>query len=244
MTGVRYLILLSLILVIFGCFAQQSHLSLPGTDTIAEPIAILPVIPAHIIMPADSEEEYVKMAENTNSVLDTLAGGSNSKLLGPKKVRKILDESDIESLHRILDDLGDHARIWKSERLAEISGRLEVEKIIRVKVDIIAPPAYWVDGWGGGGLGKEWRGWFDVSADLFGMSPPRLIEWERMQERFGGKTGVNCLPIWGPCILPLPYSFGTTGDRALDKAVREVIAGLLKKPTEDNIDSDPVGEQL
>jgi hypothetical protein len=44
-------------------------------------------------MPADSEEDYLEMAEETNSVLNTLAGGRNSKLLGPKKVLKILGKS-------------------------------------------------------------------------------------------------------------------------------------------------------
>jgi len=86
MTRVRYLILLSLVLVVSGCFAARSNLSLPGTNAIEKPVAILPVIPAHIIMPADSEQDYLEMADETNSVLNTLAGRRNGKLLGPKKV--------------------------------------------------------------------------------------------------------------------------------------------------------------
>jgi len=162
MTRVRYLILLSLVLVVSGCFAARSNLSLPGTNAIEESVAILPVIPAQIIMFADSEEDYVKLADEANSVLNTLAGGRNSKLLGPKKVRKILDKSDIESLHRILDESGDHARAWKSETLAEMSKRLEVGKIIRVKVEIMSPRAYnanWIDPSGlTTGVGKHWSG--------------------------------------------------------------------------------------
>jgi len=173
MTRVRYLILLSLVLVVSGCFAPRSFWSLPETDAIEEPIAILPVSPEHVIMTAQSEKDYLEMAEKTNSVLNTLAGGRNSKLLGPKKVRKILDKSDIESLHRILDESGDHARAWKSETLAEMSKRLEVGKIIRVKVEIIMIFPVYTDIWNVGvgaifGRGKHWRGWVDVSADLFG----------------------------------------------------------------------------
>jgi len=218
-------------------------LSLPGTDAIEEPVAILPVIRAHIIMPADSEEDYLEMAEETNSVLNTLAGGRNSKLLGPKKVLKILGKSNVETLHRILDDPGDHARVWKSERLAEMSKRLEVGKIIRVKVEIIMIFPVYTDIWNVGvgaifGRGKHWRGWVDVSADLFGMSLPRLIEYKRGQKEFWGKIGVGCLV---QCI-PFPYTVGTTKIHALDQAAREAIAGVLKKPTEDHIDTNPVGE--
>ena len=85
-------------------------------------------------------------------------------------------------------------------------------------------------------------GWVDVSADLFGMSPPRLIEYKRGQKEFWGKTKVGCLPLYGFCFLPYFYAVGTTEARALDQAARQAIAGVLKKPTEDHIDSDPVGE--
>jgi hypothetical protein len=205
-------------------------LPLPGTNAIEEPVAILPVIPAHIIMPADSEEDYLEMVEETNSVLNTLAGGRNSKLLGPKKVLKILGKSNIETLHRILDDPGDHARVWKSERLAEMSKRLEAGKIIRVKVEILKTPAY-TDYWGNpaiSGRDKHWEGWVDVSADLFDMSPPRLIEHKREQEEFWGRMGVGGLD----CLI-FPYAVGTTDARALDQAAREAIAGVLKKRTGD-----------
>jgi hypothetical protein len=187
------------------------------------------------------------MAKKTNSVLDSLVRGRNSKVLGPKKVRKILDKSDVESLHRILDESGDHASVWKSERLAEMSKRLEVGKIIRVKVEILNPPAHtanWKDPTGiTGGEGKHWSGWVDVSADLFGMSPPRLIEYKRVQKEFWGKAGAGCLVLLPfPCIIPFPYAVGTTAIRALDQAAREAIAGVLEESTEDHRDTDPVGE--
>ena len=241
MTRVRYLILLSLVLVVSGCFAPRSFWSLPETDAIEEPIAILPVSPEHVIMTAQSEKDYLEMAEKTNSVLNTLAGGRNSKLLGPKKVRKILDKSDIESLHRILDESGDHSRVWKSERLAEMSKRLEVGKIIRVKVEILNPPAKTFKGFekGDASTGKEWSGWVDVSADLFGMAPPKLITIRRGQKEFWGETAVVCLPVYACLFLPVYYAVGTSRARALDQAAREAIVGVLKEPTEDTVGTGP-----
>ena len=225
MTRVRYLILFSLVLVVSGCFAPRSYWPLPGTDSIEEPVAILPVIPDHIILPADSEKDYWKMAEKANSVLDTLAKGRHSKLFGPKKVRKILDTSDIEILHRILDEWGDQARVWKSERLAETSRRLEVVKIIRVKVEIMNPHFY--SDW----KSREYEGWVDVSADLFGTSL-RFVEHKRVQKKYWGKSEVGCLPLDWWCWLPFFYSVGTTEIRALDQAAREAISGVLNISSE------------
>ena len=232
MTRVRYLILFSLVLVVSGCFATRRMLPLPGTDSIEEPVAILPVIPDHIILPADSEKDYLKMAEKANSVLDTLAKGRHSKLFGPKKVRKILDTSDIESLHRILDEWGDHARVWKSERLAETSRRLEVVKIIRVKVEIMNPYYYKkrkanIVSWNY----KEYVGWVDVSVDLFGTSPPRFVEHKRVQKKYWGKSDMGCAG-GGQCAWPYFYSVGTTKIRALDEAAREAISGVLNISSE------------
>jgi len=45
----------------------------------------------------------------------------------------------------------------------------------------------------------------------------------------------------GGC-LPFPYVSGETRIRALDQAAREAIVGVLKEPTEDTLDPDPVGE--
>ena len=236
MTRVHYLVLLSLFLVLSGCFALRSFRSLPGTDAIREPVAILPVIPAHITMPADFKKDYLEMAEKTNSVLDTLAGGRKSKLLGPKRVRKILDKSDIESLNRILDDSGDRPTVWQSERLAEMSHRLGVEKIIRVQVEITdspTPDAIW--GYRGGALfgrGNHWSGLVFVSAVLFGMSPRQVIDASGSVKEFWGKIGIGCLI---QCI-PFPYAVGTTEARALGQAAREAISQLLKDITEGHSD--------
>ena len=238
MTRVHYLILLSLILMLSGCFAPRSFRSLLGTDAIGEPVAILPVIPAHITMPVHSEKDYLEMAEKTNSILNTLAGGRKSKLLGPRKVLNILNRSDVESLHRILDDSGDHPTVWQSERLAEMSQRLGVEKIIRVQVEIMdspAPDTRW--GYRGGALvgwGDHWRGWVFVSAALFGMSPRQLIAARGSVKEFWGKIGVGCLI---QCI-PFPYTVGKTEARALDQAAREAIPQLLKEITEGHSDED------
>jgi hypothetical protein len=189
-------------------------------------------------MPADSEKDYLEMAEKTNSVLNTLTGGRKSKLLGPRMVLNILNRSDVESLQRILDDSGDHPTVWQSERLAEMSQKLGVEKIIRVQVEITDSPASntkW--GYRGGALvgrGDHWRGWVFVSAALFGMSPRQLIATRGSEKEFWGKTGLGCL---FQCI-PFPYAVGTTEARALDQAVREAISQLLKEITEGHSDEN------
>jgi len=127
-----------------------------------------------------------------------------------------------------------------------MSKRLEVGKIIRVKVEIMNPPAYaanWYSSRITLDIRKQWRGWVDVSTDLFGMSPPRLIEYKRGQKEFWGKAGAGCLVLLPfPCIIPFPYAVGTTAIRALDQAAREAIAGVLEESTEDHRDTDPVGE--
>ena len=239
MTRGSYLILFSLVPVVSGYFALRSSWWLPETGALEEPVAILPVIPAHIILPSNSEEDYVKMAEKTNSVLNRLAGSNNSKLLGPKKVRKLLNKSDLESLYGILDKPGDHARKTKSKKLAEMSKRLEVRKIIRVKVEILRPHAY-MEKQNPRSLTnrpKHWSGWADVSADLLGISPPQLIVTRTNHKRSWGETGVSDVtmgPLVGPICLAWPYdAYKRSERRALAQAAKEAIAGVLKKSTWD-----------
>ena len=234
MTRFRYLILLSLALVVFGC---SSSWLLPETDTFEEPVAILPVIPVHIIMPANSEEDYVKMAEKANSVLNKLARRNKGKLLGPKKVRKLIDKSDLESLYVILNEPGDHARNPWSKKLAEISKRLKVGKIIRVKVEILRPHAYEKERRPKSPTSepKYWSGWVDVSPDLFDTSPPQLIDTKTNHKEFRGETGVRVelVAVW-PVPVIYPYdTYKRNEGRALAQAAHGAIAGVLRKRTSD-----------
>jgi hypothetical protein len=236
MTRVRYLIFLSLVFVVSGC---SSAWVLPETDTLEKKLAILPVTPAHIIMPANSQEDYVKMAETANSILDRLANRNSNKFLGPEEVRELLDRSDLESLYLILDEPGDHGRNREYKKLSEISKRLEVGKIIRVKVQFLRPQAYekerkpksLTDN------PKLWKGWVDVSADLFNISPPRLIATKTKEKEFSGETGVTCLGgciAFIPVFIPVPYdTYKKFEGRALAEAAHGAIAGLLRKRRSD-----------
>jgi len=232
MTRVRYLILLSLVLVISGC---SNAWLLPETDTLEEMLAILPVTPAHIIMPANSQEDYVNMAERANSVLNKLAKRNKSRLLGPKKVHKLLDKSDLESLYVILDEPGDHGRNREYKKLSEISKRLEVGKIIRVKVQFLRPQAYEKERKPKSlrDNPKQWKGWVDVSADLFTISPPRLIAIETKEKEFWGETGVKWeggAIAFIPVVIPVYYdTYKKFEGRALAEAAHGAIAGLLRK---------------
>jgi len=232
MTRVRYLIFFSLALVISGC---SSAWVLPETDTLDETLAILPVTSAHIIMPANSQEDYVKMAETANSILNRLANRNSNKFLGPEKVRELIDKSDLDSLYLILDEPGDHGRNRECKKLSEISKKLEAGKIIRVKVQFLRPQAYEKERKPKSlrDNPKQWRGWVDVSADLFNISPPRLIATATKDKEFRGETGVTCV---GGCIAFIPVFIPVYYDtykkfegRALAEAAHGAVAGLLRK---------------
>lgn len=250
MTRVRYLIILSLALVISGCFAGRKVEPLTSIGVIEEPIAILPVHPEHVVMAAESEQDYAKMAKKTNSVLDSLVKGKNSKLLGPKKVTRSLEGmADTERLNLWLDELGEHSKPWMSRKLSEIGKKLKVEKIIRVKLDVLISTdemGTWTEDstvclLESGGIGKHWSGWVDVTADLFDLSPPRHVASYTGSDEYWGRTGLGGAGGTGGC-LPFPIALGETKIRALDQAAREAIAGVLGEPTEDQRDTDPIGE--
>ena len=233
MTRVRYLIFLSLVLVVSGC---SSAWLLPETDTLEETLAILPVTPAHIIMPANSQKDYVKMAETANSILNRLANTNSNKFLGPEEVRELLDRSDLESLYLILDEPGDHGRNCEYKKLSEISKRLGAGKIIRVKVQFLRPQAYEKERKPKSITDepKQWKGWVDVSADLFSILPPHLIATATKEKEFYGETGRSVANV-SPVIfipIPVPYDYDTYKTferRALAQAAHGAIAGLLRK---------------
>lgn len=247
MTHVRYLILGYLLIMASGCFGPRSFLSLPGTDTLDEPVAILPVTPAHIVMPADSEEDYVKLAKKINSVLNTLAGRKNSKLIGPKNVEKLLGKPDLEILYRIADQEGDHEKTWKTKKITEIGERLNLRRIIRVKTEILITSEKsgpWMDAGGdaiGFGIRKNWNGWADVIVELYDLSRQEMIGRQRESAEFWGKEGIGCIAGGsggGGCCCLFPYAVGKTKIHAIDRAARDAIAGVLEMPTENHIDSD------
>ena len=246
MTRVRYLILLSLVLAVSGCFLGRKAEPLTDIDVIEESIAILPVIPEHIVMAVEFEKEYAKMAKKTNSVLDILAKGKNSKLLGPKKVKSSLEGmADTERLNLWLDELGEHSKPWMTLKLFEIGEKLKVEKIIRVKLDVLISSdemGRWTDiEEVMGGIGKHWRGWVDVTADLFDLSPPRHVASSTGSAEYWGKTGLEGMGGGTGCCV-FPIAIGETKIRAFDQAARAAIAGVLWKSAEGYIESDPFAE--
>jgi len=69
------------------------------------------------------------------------------------------------------------------------------------------------------GVGKDWSGWVDVSVDLFGISPPRLIEYKRGQEEFGARREWN---VWlslflAPVSFPFRMRLGRVGIKPLTR---------------------------
>ena len=241
----RYLLILSLVAMLLGCFTGRNVKPLTNSDVIEEIIAILPVSPENVVMAVESEQDYAKMAKKTNSTLDILARGKKSKLIGPKKVRKSLQGmADTETINLLLNDLGKNSKSWRSTELIEIGNRLKVKKIIRVKVDVLISGnemirwAEGIDGGSGGvgaaGVGKHWRGWISVTADLFDLSPPRHVTYDRGSAEYSGKIGlgiVGGVASTGFCCLPFPYAVGTTQAKALGQATRQAIYGVLNQST-------------
>jgi len=242
MTRVRYLIILTLALVVSGCFAGRNVKPLTDIGVIEEPIAILPVGPDNVTMAVESEKDYAKIAEKTNSILDILARGKQSNLIGPKKVRRSLESvADAECLNVWLDQLRKYSKPGLSQKLIEIGNRLKVKKIIRVQVDGVMSGNETVR-WsksssdiGAAGMGKHWRGWVDVEADLFDLSQPQYVTYDRGSAEYSGKIGLGIAggaSGMGFCCLPFPYAVGTTQARALGQATREAISGVLNQSTE------------
>jgi hypothetical protein len=234
-----------LVVMVSGCFAGRSVEPVTSIDVIEEPIAILPVSPENVVMAVESEKHYAKIAEKTNSILDILAKGKQSKLIGPKKVRRSLEGmANAECLNLWLDQLKRYSKPGISQELIEIGSRLKVKKIIRVRLDVLLSGGEMVrwsegtdggaGGFGAGGYGKHWSGWVDVTADLFDLSPPRHVTYDRGSAEYYGKMGLGIaggVASTGFCCLPFPYAVGTTEARALGQATREAISGVLNQST-------------
>jgi len=245
MTSVRYLIILTLALVVSGCLAGRYVKPLTDIGVIEKPIAILPVGPENVVMAVESEDDYAKIAEKTSAILDILARGKKNNLIGPKKVRRSLEGMvKVECLNLWLDKLRKYSKPGLSQELIEIGNRLKVKKIIRVKVDILISANEWASwfkgikdssgGVGVGGKGKHWRGWVDVRADLFDLSPPRHVTYDIGSAEYWGKIGYGLVGAGGNsavACLPFPYAVGTTQARALGQATREAISGVLNQST-------------
>jgi len=80
---------------------------------------------------------------------------------------------------------------------------------------------------------KLWKGWVDVSAELFSILPPHLIATETKEKECYGETGRSIAPVFfGPIPIPVPYDYDTykrSEGRALVQAAHRAIAGLLRK---------------
>jgi hypothetical protein len=241
----RYLLILSLVALVSGCFAGRNVKPLTDNGVIEEPIAILPVGPDNVTMAVESEKDYAKIAKKTNSILDILARGKQSNLIGPKKVRPLLEGmARAECLNIWLGELRKFPKPETSQELIEIGSRLKVKQIIRVKVDVLISgieTVRWaesIDGGSGGagaaGVGKHWRGWVYVEADLFDLSQPRYVTYDTWSAGYSGKIGLGIAGAGGGMgfgCLPFPYAVGSTQARALGRATREAISGVLNQLT-------------
>jgi hypothetical protein len=149
-----------------------------------------------------------------------------------------------ECLNIWLDELRRYPKSETSQKLIEIGNKLKVKQIVRVKVDVLISgieTVRWtksIDGGGGGagaaGVGKHWRGWVYVEADLFDLSQPRYVTYDRWSSEYSGKIGLGIAGAGGGMgfgCLPFPYATGSTQARALGRATGEAISGVLNQLT-------------
>jgi hypothetical protein len=226
-----------LMLMLSGCFAGRSFTPLSVENAKYETVAILPITPKQVRFLLNthdfSDQTKVQIAEYwvggyadvvkyTNVILNTLASGKNSKLIGPDEVQRTLKGTTAgEWVHVCLDDPGPLTEVWKEEMLAEIGRKLKVDRIVVVKPKVEIAPL------GGAadyiGFMIDWRGDVTVKVEIIGLSPLQLIATHTGQADFWGACGV---------VNPLPFALGKGLDRALDHATRQALSELLNASAE------------
>lgn len=190
-----------LMLMLSGCFTIRNFTPLSVEDAKYETVAILPITPKQVRFllntPDFSEQTKVQIAEYwvggyaevvqyTNAILNTLASGKNSKLIGPDRVQRELEgTTDAEWVHVCLDDPGPITEAWKEEILAEIGRKLKVDRILVVKPNVKISP---IEGSSGGCCGGalNWHGDVTVKVEMVGLSPLQLICHSHRPGRFLG----------------------------------------------------------
>jgi hypothetical protein len=226
-----------LMLMVSGCFVGRSFTPLSVEDAKDETVAILPITSKQVRFVVDTPSPpdqtkaqiagywvggYADVVKYTNAILNTLASGKNSKLIGPDEVQRTLKGTTAaEWVHVCLDDPGPLTEAWKEEMLAEIGRKLKVDRIVVVKPKVEIAPL------GGGvfygGFWKDWRGDVTVKVEIIGLSPLHLIATHTGQADFWGAFGVG---------IQYPFALGKGLDRALDHATRQALSELLNASAE------------
>jgi hypothetical protein len=229
------------LLALAGCFAPRTHLdSLNGKELPAAATAIMPVTPGEIIIEpyvsytqADAGQtstylrsiakEYAAAVDIVNDVLDSLAGGAGSPLRGPARLRSTYG-GDLalyaERFNVYVDDPGPLDETWKKTGLAELAGKLGINRVVRVKIVIKGKTVQTA-----GGTAALFGGWDGESVstvELWSLVPARRIATGSGSAQFWGRVG-----LVGGGAAAAPFAVGTTFGRAVSKSVRDALARLF-----------------
>jgi len=227
-----------------GCYyAPRSFSRLSAESRPGSPMAILPVSPSDIrvtVEALDPANPYKvsasgvcfatldDIAETTDAVLDTLAGGRNSTLKGPAKLQKSLGTPNALERFRVsLRDPGPADEPWKREAAAGLARATGYDRVLRVKPSVdLRPDRTYTEG-RNAGMNPSWKGTITVTIeelDLVSVSP---VTSGSGQAKFSGCAGV--IGIGGgpaPAAIVIPYGWGDTLSHSVDHAVRDAFKSL------------------
>jgi hypothetical protein len=229
---------LLLCLSVGACFLPRSFAPLQEYSRPDAAVAILPVEPeqVRIISRTDASstgsvswgESGIKdrewVAKVCNAVLDTLASGEGSRIMGPTKTKETLARTPGgERTKVLLDDPGPLDEAWKKDGLKDLSKILGLTRIIQVWPTVEGTMGA---GGGGMGMGAGWSGRVVVKVELVNLAPPEISARGSGEGGYWGAAGAVGGPMAG-----VPFALGTTFGRAVDQATRGAMTQIFPSKT-------------
>jgi hypothetical protein len=221
-----------------GCFSARDQRPLKPGGPVVSRVPILPVLASQVRITVSSaegsstdgfslaespRESKEPVAELVNEILDTLTR-EHSSLIGPSRLLLSLSEADHERLYVYLDDPGPIDEAWKIRGLKEIGLALDVDRLVRVRVQLLLEEDTLTDV--ADVTQSSWRGQAKVSAELLALSPVAALARGEGQDRLWGDVGVAGAGGYGAAIV-VPYALGRGLGKSLDTAARQALAELL-----------------
>jgi hypothetical protein len=234
----RHFATILLCLSVGACFLPRSTAPLQEDSRPEAAIAILPVEPeqVRIILRTDAAsnssvshggsgiKNNERVAQVCNAVLDTLASGEGSRIMGPTKTKEALARPPGgERVKVFLDDPGPLDEGWKKDGLKDLSKILGVSRIIRVWPTVEGGMGA---GGGSGFLGSSWSGRVVVKVELVNIAPPEISACGSGEGTYWGAAGA----VGGP-MAAVPFALGTTFGRAVDQATRGAMTQIFPSKT-------------
>jgi hypothetical protein len=234
----RHFATILLCLSVGACFLPRSTAPLQEDSRPETAVAILPVDPeqVRIILRTDAAstgsvslgESGIKnrerVAQVCNAVLDTLASGEGSRIMGPTKTKEALARAPGGERTKVfLDDPGPLDEAWKKDGLKDLSKILGLTRIIRAWPTVEGKME---SGGGLGFLGSSWSGRVVVKVELVNLAPPEISARGSGEGEYWGAVGA--VGGYGGAV---PFALGTTFGRAVDQATRGAMTQIFPSKT-------------